>query len=146
MQCCLQSLGQHCTKFLLVQCCPKSIKTTLNRFFLMNIAWILLDNIFQGFYFFIIVPKVLRQHRTRFLLVQCCPKSIKTKLNTIFFLCNVVPKVLRQHWTIFLFVQCCPKSIKTKLNTIFFPVQCCPKSIKTTLNNIFICAMLSQEY
>ena len=33
VQCCLESLGQHCTEFLLVQCCPKSITTLLNRSF-----------------------------------------------------------------------------------------------------------------
>ena len=35
VRCCLEPLGQHCTRFLqlLVQCCPKRIKTTLDRFF-----------------------------------------------------------------------------------------------------------------
>ena len=33
MQCCLEPLGQHCIRFLPVQCCPKSIKTTLNMIF-----------------------------------------------------------------------------------------------------------------
>ena len=32
VQCCHEPIGQHCTKSLPVQCCPKSIKTTLNRF------------------------------------------------------------------------------------------------------------------
>ena len=33
MQCCLEPLGQHCIGFWPVHCCPKSIKTTLNRIF-----------------------------------------------------------------------------------------------------------------
>ena len=32
-ECCLEHLGQHCMGFCPVQCCPKSIKTTLNRIF-----------------------------------------------------------------------------------------------------------------
>ena len=31
--CFLEALGQHCTRFLPMQCCPKIIKTILNRFF-----------------------------------------------------------------------------------------------------------------
>ena len=31
--CCLHPLRQHCTRFLPVLCCPKSIKTTLIRIF-----------------------------------------------------------------------------------------------------------------
>ena len=31
MQFCLEPLGKHCIVFLPMQCCPKSIKTTLNR-------------------------------------------------------------------------------------------------------------------
>ena len=33
MQCCLEPLGQHFIGFLPVQCCPKSIKTTLRKIF-----------------------------------------------------------------------------------------------------------------
>ena len=33
VQCCLESLRQHCLGYLLAQCCPKSIKITLNRIF-----------------------------------------------------------------------------------------------------------------
>ena len=69
------------------------------------------DNIEQHFFLYNVVPRVLRQHLTGFLLVQCCPRSIKTKLNRIFyckmlsqedqdkieqifFLCNVVLRLL----------------------------------------------------
>ena len=65
-QFCLESLG-HYTGFLAVQCCPKSIKTTLNRIFsramLSGASWTTLHSFFP---------------------VQCCPKSIKTTLNRIF--------------------------------------------------------------
>ena len=105
VQCYLESLGQHCTEFLLVQCCPKSITTLLNRNFSCECFL-----------------EALGQHCTRFLHAQCCPKTIKTTLNRIyswvmffwrllsniaqgFYLCNVVPRVLRQHWTGFFSVQ-----------------------------------------
>ena len=53
MQYCLEPQGQHCVGYLLVQCCSKIIKTTLNRSFLLCIVvWSLLDNIAQGFYLF----------------------------------------------------------------------------------------------
>ena len=66
IQCCLEHLG-HCVGFCLVQCCPKSIKTTFNRIFVMQ--WCL---------------KHLGQHCIGFWPVQCCPKSINTTLNRIF--------------------------------------------------------------
>ena len=72
-------------------------------FFLCSVVWSLLDNIAQGFYLYNFVPRVLRQYWTGFfpvccclepqgqhctkvlkLLVQCCPKRIKTTLNRIF--------------------------------------------------------------
>ena len=172
MQCCLEPLGQHCTKFLPVQCCPKSIRTTLNRiFFLCNVVWSLLDNIAQSLYLRNVVPRVLRQHwtgffpmqccpKTGFSLVQCCPKSIKTTLNKIFssamlcgaswtilhksfYLCNVVPRVLRQHWTGIFPLQCCLEPLGQH-STKFLPVKCCPKSVKTTLKVIFSCPTFSE--
>ena len=53
-----------------------------------------------------IVPRILRQHWTRFFPVWCClePQG--------------------QYCIGYLPVQCCPRSIKTTLNRIF-PVQCC---------------------
>ena len=51
VQCCLEHQGQHCLRYLLVQCYPKTIKTTLNRiFFLCNVVWNFFGNITQGFY------------------------------------------------------------------------------------------------
>ena len=127
MQCCLEPLGQHCTRLLPAQCCPKSIKTTSNRIFPVQCC---------------LEPP--GQHCTSLLPVPCCPKRIKTTLNKIFpvqccprriqtilngsfsfamlsgasrtilprifvpYLCNVVPRVLRQHCTRFFPVQCWP--------------------------------------
>ena len=60
VQCYLKSLEQHCTEFLSVQCCPKSITTLLNRIFSCeNVFWRLLDNIAQGFYICNVVPRLL---------------------------------------------------------------------------------------
>ena len=68
VECCLESLGQHWTGFLVVQYCPKSITTLLNRIFSCE----MLSGASCG------------QHCTGFLPVQYCPKSIKTTLNKIF--------------------------------------------------------------
>ena len=74
---CLEPLGQHCTGFLPVQCCPKSIKTTLNRIFsLCKIVWSLSD-IAQGFDLCNVVPRVLRQHCTKFFLIQYCMEPLR---------------------------------------------------------------------
>ena len=105
--CYLKRFGQHCTRFLPVQYCPKSIKTTLNKIFFVQCCL-----------------EPFGQHCTRFLPVQCCPKSIKTTLNRI-FPCNVVWTLLENIAQDFFsyFVQCCPKKIKTLKKS--FLMQCC---------------------
>ena len=69
VQCCLEALGQHCTKFLSVamQCCPKSIRTILNTIFSVQCCL-----------------EPLGQHCTRFLPVPCCSKSVKATLDRIY--------------------------------------------------------------
>ena len=121
VQCCLEPIGQHCTRFLPVQCCTKSIKTILN---LCNVALSQLDNIAQGFYLCNVGSRVLRRHWTGFFPVQYCLEP------------------LGQHCRKFLIVQCCPKSIKTPLNMIFSSAMLSGASW-TTLHKIFNCAMLS---
>ena len=107
-----------------VQCCPKSITTTLNRVFscrmLSGATWTTLHKVFfqQN-----VVLTALRQHWTGCFPVQCCLER------------------LRQHCLRFLPVQCCPNRIKTTLKRIFS----CPKSIKATLKNNFSCAMMSES-
>ena len=77
MQYCVESLGQHCTRLLPVECCPKRIKTTLSRIF----SWAVLSG-------------ASRKTLSRVFPLRCCPKSILTTLNRIFFLCNVVWNLL----------------------------------------------------
>ena len=64
LQCCLELPGQHCTRFLPVQCCRKSIKTTLNRAFscsmLSGASWTTFHKVFV--YLYNVVPRLLRQH------------------------------------------------------------------------------------
>ena len=141
MQCCVESLGQYFRGFLPVQCCPKSIKTTLNRIFLVQCCL-----------------EPFGEYCTRFLPMQYFPKSIKTILSKMFscnvvrrfleniaqafYLCNVVPRELRQQWTEFFLVQYCLEP-QGQYCLGYFPLRCCSKSIKTRLNMIFSYAMLS---
>ena len=144
VQYCLESLGQYCTRFLPMQCCPNSTETTLKRIFSCALlSGASRASLHRIFYLCHIVPRVLRQHWTWFFPVKCCLES------------------LGQHYAKFLPVQCCPKRIKTTLKRIFssamlseawtttlhraFSMQCCPKSINTTLNMTFSCAMLSKS-
>ena len=111
-----------------MQCCPKSIKTTLNKIFssamLCGASWTILH---KSFYLCNVVPRVLRQHWTGIFPLQCCLEP------------------LGQHSTKFLPVKCCPKSVKTTLKVIFS----CPtfsEASLTKLHKVFTCAMLSQEF
>ena len=121
-----------------------------------------MDNIAQVVYLCNIVPRVLRQYWTVFftvqcyldplgqpcattLLVQCCPKTLGTTLNSIFS-CAMLSGA---SWTTlhkdFTFAKCCPKTIKTTLNSIFSSAVLSQASC-TTLHKDFTCAMFSQEY
>ena len=68
VQFCLESLRQHCTRILPVECRPKSITTILNKIFscamLSEASWTTLNNI---------------------LLVQYSTESIQTTFNRNFF-------------------------------------------------------------
>ena len=70
-------VGEYCTRCLPMQCCPKSIKTTLSKMFSVQCC-----------------RKVLGKHCTRLLPVQCCPKRIKTTLNKLFS-CAILPGASR---------------------------------------------------
>ena len=173
MQCCLESLAQHCTRFLPVQCCPKSINATLHSIFfcalLFRVPWATLHKVFtctmlpkeykdkieKDFFLWIAVWSLLDNIGQGFLyLIKC----IKATL-TWFFTLNCCLEPQWQHCIGYLPVQYCPRSTKTTLNSIF-PVQCCleplrqhclrflnvlccPKSIKTTLIRNFSYALLS---
>ena len=84
------------------------------------------------------------QHCTRFLPVQCCPKSIKTTTNKTFPV-QCFLEALGQHCTRLLSVQYCPKRSKTTLNRIFSCTMM-SEAPKTTFSRVFTCAMLSQEH
>ena len=71
-----------------MQCCPRSINTTLNKIFLCNIVWSLKDNIVQGFSLCKIVPGVLIKHCRRFLLCNI----IQILLTQESYLCNISPE------------------------------------------------------
>ena len=96
VECCLEPLGQFCTRFLPMLCCPKSIKTFI-RIFLMCNVWSLLDNIAQGFYLFSVRPWLT--------------DNVYEESN----LCNVVLTILWQHWIGILSSQCCLNTSKTTL-------------------------------
>ena len=84
------------------------------------------------------------QHCIGFSPVQCCPKSIKVKLQRIFFMqCCLGP--LGQYCIGFLPAQFCPKSINRTLHRIFSYTKLSGASW-TTLHKVFTWAMLSQEY
>ena len=153
MQCCLESLGQHCKRILPVH---------------------LLDNIAQGFCPCNVVPKYwdkteqvffpvlcslesIRQHCTSILLVQCFPKSIETKLNR-FFSCailsgaswttlhkdftyfpNVVPQVLRQHRTWFFPVECYLNPLGHHCTRILLAQWVVPRVLRQHWKGFFLC-------
>ena len=121
LQCCFEPLGQHCIGPRLHQ--PLTLNGT---FFLSKVVWSLLD-ITQGFYLCNVVARVLRQHCTRFFLIQSCLEH------------------LEQHCIGFSTVQCCPMSIKTTLHKIFSDAML-SEVFLITLHRVFTCAMLSQEY
>ena len=100
--------------YLPVQCCPKSIKPTLNKIFHVHCCL-----------------EPLGQHCIWYLPVQCRTRSIKTTLNKIFPVSGCL-EPLGQHYTRFLVVLCCPKVIKTTLIRIFFPCNI----VRSFLDNI----------
>ena len=130
MQCYLQPLGHHCTRFLPVQCCPKNITTTLNRIFPVQYC---LES--QG------------QHCPRYLLVQCCRKSFKTTLNRIFF----SAMSSGSSWTTLHRITLLSKITYTAYQagtTIYKNIvySCCPNTSETTLHKKITGAMLAQTH
>ena len=122
VQCCLEPIGQNCTRLLPMQCCPKSIKTTWNSIFscemLSRASWTTLHKVFtcamlsQEYY------DIIEQD---FFMWNVFWRLLNNAAQG-FCLCNVVPKVLRQHWTVFFPVQCCLEPIGQSC-TRFLPVQ-----------------------
>ena len=108
--------------FLPVQCCPISIKTTLNRIF----SCVMFSGGSRTTLHKIFTCAILSQkYSDNIEPVQCCFEPIG------------------QHCTRFLPVQCCPKSIKTTSNRNFSCVML-SRDNWITLYKVFTCAMLSQ--
>ena len=129
MQCCLEPLRQHCTRFLPVQCCPKSIKTTLNRIFPVQCCLEPLGQHGTRFFQFL-CNVVLRKFKTtlkNIFLVQCCLQP-QGQHYIDFILWNIVPKVFRRHCT------------------GFFSCAMLSAASWATVHKVFTCAILSQEY
>ena len=132
VQCCLDPLGQHCTRILHVQCCPKSIEITFNSIFssamLYRASWTTLHKDFTcSFFTYNVVPRVLWKHCTVFFSVQCCLDH------------------LGQHCASILPVQFCPKSIKITLIRNF-PCEVLSRASSAKLQKDFTSATFSQEY
>ena len=102
MHCSLKPQGQHFIGYLPVQCCLRSIKTTLNRVFPAQ---------------YCLEP--LRQHCTKLLPKQCCPKSIKTTVQG-YFVVQCCLETLGQHCTEVFPVHFCLENITATFYKIFF--------------------------
>ena len=68
----LESLGQHCTRVLDVQYCPKRIKTTLTDCFLLQCCLEPQGQHYIGIFLRNVAQGVLRQHYTGFFSLQYC--------------------------------------------------------------------------
>ena len=93
-------LKQHCRRSCPVQCCPMSIKTTLNRIFLVQCCLEPHGQHYIGFPLCYVVPGVLRQHIQDFLLcnvVWSLRDNIARGFNQ-WFSTRFIPEVLKQHY------------------------------------------------
>ena len=95
-----------------------------------NVVWNLLDNIVQGSYLYNVVPKVLRQHWSRFFPWEYCLEPLGQQCIYLFNvslwlrynfyeennLCNAVLTMLGQHYIGILSSQCCLNTFETTLH------------------------------
>ena len=117
----------YCLGIWSVQCCPKSIRNTLHRTFSCEILSRVSQRTSDRYLnLFNVVPRVLRQFRWRFFLMEFClePRVFCTRI----FLMLWCLELLRQHYVEFRPVQFCFRSIKTKLHRVCF-MQCCLKDL-----------------
>ena len=127
MHCCMEPLGYYCVSFWPAQSCLKSIEITFQRIFsYAMLSGASRTTLHRIFYLCNVVPRVLRQNCTGFLM-QCYVEPLG--LYCIGF------------WP----AQCCPKTIKTTLHRVFSYTKLSGASW-TTLHKVFSCAMSSQEY
>ena len=167
--CFLELLGQNLIGSILYNHAPGVLRQHCTGFFMCNIVWRLSDNIPQGFYSCNVAPIVLLSSalfsgvsRTTLhvvLVVQFCPRSIKTVLIRIFF-CAISFETSRttMHKILFLwkfvepqrqryigfFVQYYFESVLRQYWAGFFSSAVLPGASWATLPWIFVCLMLSQ--
>ena len=136
VKCFLEALGQHCTMLLLVQCCPKSIKATLNRILfyamLSRANWTTLHKVLTCACN--VVPIVLRQRwtcailswtnwRTLYNVFTCAMLSQEYYdfIEQEFFMCNVFWRPLDNIAQDFYLCNVLPRVLRQHW-TGFFPV------------------------
>ena len=114
-------------RVLVVQCCPKSIKTTLHR----NFSYVKLSGASWATLHRVLTCAMLSQEYydkiTGFFLCNIV-WGLSDNIAEIFYLCIVASRVLRQNYTRLQFIQCCLEPSHT------------------TLHMVLTCPMLSQEY
>ena len=166
----LEPLRQNLIGFILYNHVPGVLRQHCTGFVMCNIVWRLSENIPQGFYSCNVAPKVLLSSalfsgvsRTTLhvvLVVQYCPRSIKTILIRIFFCAmsfgtsrTTMHKILflwkfvepqRQRYIGF-FVQYYFNSVLRQYWTGFFSSVMLPGASYATSPWIFVCSILSQE-
>ena len=173
MQRCLENIAQG---FYLCNIVPRVLRQDWTKFFTSTVVWRFLDNITQGIYLCNVVPRELRQHWTGFflvqyclnpqgqhclgyLLVQCCPKSIKKTLNRIFYcamLSGTSWATLRKVFTCAMLAHCWQTTFLSKRTYTMLSIkpgqhyiwilytQCCRNTSETTLHKKITGAMLAQ--
>ena len=77
VQCCLDPLRQHCTRFLPVECFQKNIKTTLNRI-----------------YSYVILSEAWKTTFPRVFMCAMLSQQYQENIQQDFFMCNVVWNLL----------------------------------------------------
>ena len=99
VQCCPRGSRKYYTGKIPVQCCLNTLGTTLRRYNpCVMLSKKLQTTLNRSIKLFIAVSILLRQHHTKKILVQCCPRS------------------LRQHCTGKNTVQCCLNTLGTTLH------------------------------
>ena len=99
VQCCLESLGQHCIGFCLYHVVPIVLRQDWTKFFLVMLSGASRATLHNTGHYFSFFMFFLRNVLCRLL------DNNASGVN----LCNVFPRVLRQHWTRFFPVRCCLK-------------------------------------
>ena len=80
MQCCLEPFGQHCIEFLTCAISSQEYQGKIAQDFLYAmLSGASRTALHRVFYLCNVVPRVLRQHCTRFFLIQCCLEPLRQR-------------------------------------------------------------------